>query len=266
MNTKAIFIDCDGTLFDVPRGMLKPSEYSKYAIKELIKNGHKVFIASGRCLCLIPDYLKELNPTGFITCNGSYAVCGSGEIYKRNIDSSLVLKVYEYCNKHNGVIYLEQQDFIYTPDLDNPLHKKFIEAWGVGDKCFKKLENLNIETQLIMTAFENEFECKQFEEAFSLIVDVRRQYGFTSFDVSMFNTNKGLGVTKILDYFSIDKNDAYAFGDGVNDIEMLENVENSYALDNAVKELKAVSKHITKDVLEDGFYEALCKEGLIKSL
>ena len=64
--------------------------------------------------------------------------------------------------------------------------------------------------------------------------------------------------------FNINKKNAYAFGDGLNDIEMMQEVYNSYAMDNACMKLKQVSRFVAPDVLEDGFYQVMLKEGLIK--
>ena len=266
MNRKIVFVDVDGTLFDVPRGMKHVSDKTKYAIKELINNGHLVFIASGRCLSLVPSELKELNPSGFLTCNGSYVSYLNKPIFKRNIKQSVINDVHDYCIKHNGVFYLEQQDKIYTDGFDSSLHKKFVLDWGVNPQVFDGNFDLTFESQLLMTAFETEEDCIEFEKYFGSKIDVRRQYGFTSFDVSEFDINKGLGVKETLKYFGINEDDAYAFGDGINDIEMIQSVTNSFAVANAIDEVKKHSRYITNDVLDDGFYNALVKEKLIKPM
>ena len=52
------------------------------------------------------------------------------------------------------------------------------------------------------------------------------------------NGNKGVGVRKILDYYHLDKENAIAFGDGTNDIEMLEAVGTGVAMGNATDDVK----------------------------
>ena len=46
--------------------------------------------------------------------------------------------------------------------------------------------------------------------------------------------------------------DTIAFGDGRNDLEMLETVGTGVAMDNAVPEAKAVADEICPDVNDDG--------------
>ena len=55
------------------------------------------------------------------------------------------------------------------------------------------------------------------------------------------------------------KEEAMAFGDGNNDLEMLKAVGHAVAMRNASKELKEVADVICGDVSEDGIY-TYCKE------
>jgi hydroxymethylpyrimidine pyrophosphatase-like HAD family hydrolase len=57
--------------------------------------------------------------------------------------------------------------------------------------------------------------------------------------------------------------DVYAFGDGLNDIEMIKGVGTGVAMGNAVEELKRHADLVTADVADDGISKALSKLGLI---
>ena len=61
----------------------------------------------------------------------------------------------------------------------------------------------------------------------------------------------------IMKHFHIDPNDAYAIGDGYNDLQMLENVNHAIAMGNAPKEVKRVCSYVTDSIDEDGFYNAM---------
>ena len=265
MNKKVIFLDCDGTIFDVPRNMLHASNKTRYAIKELIKNGHLVFIASGRCKCLLPKDVADLNPSGFITTNGTYAYMKDKVIFEKPLKQESVNLLIDYCKQNNGLCFLESQDYIYIRSLDDPLYIDFVDTWGVDHQIFKDDVRTN-KWFLMMSVFRSEDECIRFENKLSHQLDIRRQYGYTSFDVSDFGCDKGLGVRKVLEYLNIDKKDAYAFGDGLNDLEMLEAVEESYAMENGNIKLKALAKNIAPDVLDDGFYQIMVQDGLIKPI
>lgn len=265
MNRKVIFLDCDGTIFDVPRKMYKASDKTRYAIKELTKNSHLVFIASGRCKCLLPKDVVDLNPSGFITTNGAYAYMKDEVIFEKPIKQESVQLLIEYCKENNGLCFLECQDYIYIRSLDDPLYIDFVDTWGVNHEIFKS-DKTNNKWHLMMSVFRSEEECARFESKLSDKLDIRRQYGYTSFDVTDFGIDKGLGVRKVLEYLNIDRKDAYAFGDGLNDLELLEAVDESYAMENGNPKLKALAKNIAPDVLDDGFYQIMIQDGLIKPM
>ena len=75
--------------------------------------------------------------------------------------------------------------------------------------------------------------------------------------------DKGRGVAKILEYFGLNRSQAMAFGDGNNDIEMMQAVDHAIAMGNASAELKAISSDICGDAGEDGVYHYCAAHGLI---
>ncbi len=52
-------------------------------------------------------------------------------------------------------------------------------------------------------------------------------------DVIQADGGKGVGIQKVLAYYGLDKSQALAFGDGNNDLEMLEAVGTGVAMANA---------------------------------
>lgn len=82
-------------------------------------------------------------------------------------------------------------------------------------------------------------------------------------DIIPSNGGKGMGIAAMLKYYGFDKSEALAFGDGNNDIEMLQAVGTGVAMGNASTDLKAVADEICGDVGEDGIYHYCMKMGLI---
>ena len=62
------------------------------------------------------------------------------------------------------------------------------------------------------------------------------------------SVNKGMAVKQVQQYFGITKDECMAFGDNFNDIEMLDEVTYSYAMEKAVPEVKAHANYITANV------------------
>ena len=82
-------------------------------------------------------------------------------------------------------------------------------------------------------------------------------------DIVPADGGKGVGVTKVLEYFGIDRANAMAFGDGNNDLEMFQAVDNGIAMGNGSDDLKAIARDVCGKVSEDGIYHYCLEHGLI---
>ena len=71
-------------------------------------------------------------------------------------------------------------------------------------------------------------------------------------DVMKPGVNKGRAMRMLQEIKGVSPDECMAFGDYLNDLEMLENVTESYAMENALEEIKRVSKHIAPPNDEDG--------------
>jgi hydroxymethylpyrimidine pyrophosphatase-like HAD family hydrolase len=70
-------------------------------------------------------------------------------------------------------------------------------------------------------------------------------------------------VEKMLAYYGIHRSQAIAFGDGGNDIEMLQTVGCGVAMGNASDKVKASADDVCGTVSEDGVYHYCVEYGLI---
>lgn len=82
-------------------------------------------------------------------------------------------------------------------------------------------------------------------------------------DVIAAGVSKSIGIDKVLAYEGLSLEDAMAFGDGGNDLSMIQHVPYGVAMGNACDELKAIANYVTDDVDHDGIAKALYHFGLI---
>ena len=68
--------------------------------------------------------------------------------------------------------------------------------------------------------------------------------------------SKASGIEKVLKYHGIDKSQAYAVGDSLNDLPMFSAVGTSIAMGNG-KDLIPHADYVTDDIHADGIYNAL---------
>ncbi|MNH24318.1 putative phosphatase [compost metagenome] len=82
-------------------------------------------------------------------------------------------------------------------------------------------------------------------------------------DVLPGNGSKANGIAQMIKALGVAKEDVYAFGDGLNDLEMLSFVGHGIAMGNAEDEVKAAASYVTSHVSENGIYEGLKLVGLL---
>lgn len=104
--------------------------------------------------------------------------------------------------------------------------------------------------------YADEIESQKFIEKYPMLTFDR----FHGYVINVLENNKVSKLTaiqKVLDHLNICKSEAIAFGDGGNDIEMLQYVGLGIAMGNGGEELKARADFVTKKASEGGISIAL---------
>ena len=70
-------------------------------------------------------------------------------------------------------------------------------------------------------------------------------------------------IAKVCEYLHVNREDTYAVGDSVNDLDMLNYVGHGIAMGNATEPAKEAAEYITTDIHEDGIRHAMEHYGLI---
>jgi len=264
---KLIFCDIDGTIVDGSRGLFNPSDKTKHAFKQLCKDNY-VFIASGRNRSLLPKNITDLNPSGYVLCNGAYAEINNVVIYQECFKEDDISLLIDYIKKNSGFYILESIDKVFCDDLNNPAFKAFMNTWGMGIQGFNEYNNefSKEDLSVAMVGFLSEEPCLNLSRDLKDYFSICRHLQFKSFDINIKNIDKSVGVKRISKYLGIDYENTYAFGDGINDLEMLQAVRHPVVMDNCAELLKKYDFEKTDDVLWDGFYNYLIRNKLIKQM
>ena len=83
--------------------------------------------------------------------------------------------------------------------------------------------------------------------------------GVSWIDIANHSVNKGSAISEIQKKLNIKKEDCMAFGDYLNDYELLTTCEESYAMANAHEDIKKIAKHMAPSNDEDGVMTILRK-------
>lgn len=266
LRMKKLFLcDIDGTIIDGARNMKKVSKKTIYAMKQLSKDNY-VFIASGRCKGLLDDGILSLPVNGYILCNGAYCEIDGKEIFAEYFDHNAVKQIMDVTLINNGFYLLETLNHMFTNDLKSEQFIKFMKGWSQSMELFQERPSLSDKYHVAMVGFESEKDCKLMEKQLDGIVKVLRHNGFRSYDININGIDKGVATKKLMEYLNIDKDNTYCFGDGINDLEMLQAVGHPVIMANCDKALYKYNFEQTLDVIEDGFYDYLLRNNLIKPL
>lgn len=163
--------------------------------------------------------------------------------------------------QHEFVMYTNKKS--YFANVDSPSSRYFSETFQM-----KHIENYtsDVADQIlgitIMNVKENEKALYQFDPSI-VLAEVKVNNLNDTYDVLRTNVNKGEAIKKTLERLNITADETIAFGDGMNDKEMLQFVGEGFAMGNANPNLFQFAKHKTTSVTEDGIFNGLKKLGLV---
>ncbi|HLU23714.1 MAG TPA: HAD family hydrolase [Bacillaceae bacterium] len=258
---QALFLDIDGTI-------LKPDhtydESTKDAIKQARNNGVEVFLATGRPLHEISELADELDVHSFIGYNGALAIYKDEVIVNEPMQESTIHQFLQIAEKNNHDIVLYTSEKNYFNSLDKPEVKGFIEAFNLqkNDVFTSEYADKILGATLINLKDEDPalYEIDSAYHFSQVNVDGLRH----CYDVIRDSVNKGRAIIEILKLLNIPIENAIAFGDGLNDKEMLQVVGAGFAMGNANPKLFEYAKYQTTSVEENGIFNGLKTIGLVK--
>lgn len=267
---KIIFLDVDGTL--IGPGHIMP-ESAKEAIKKVRANGHYVALCTGRTYSTIPDWLMNIGFDGVIASTGANVYWNGEEIYNNYIPKDELHNISKVLNKHNASAVFEGRDGRFVTETHRNSIDTFFGNTGSGSDA-NIFEFDVVDVPYNMDAIEGGvyINCDVDIEQIQKEVGDKIKITGASFskertyngEFTLNGVNKATGMKIIIEHIDeLTRDDIIAFGDGLNDLEMIEYAKIGVAMGNAVDELKAIADMVTTNVLDDGIYNGFKKLNLI---
>lgn len=260
---KAVFFDIDGTLLNVHRQKTKISKSVKEAIRALRRAGHYTFIASGRPRAYLSDELIDPDLfDGHILMNGAVVSLSDHKvIFRKNLPVETVKKIISRAEANHVEYVLESDPFVYLKKEYKALEKVYTSI-DISLKHFIREYNASLKDMQIAKI---EF-LSDTPNAGGLFHELLAWPGLTGLldptllkymELYSADVSKATGIAEILRHFDIPVEQSFAFGDGLNDLEMMDAAGTSLVMGNAGNALKAKADYVLPTVDEDGVAEGI---------
>lgn len=257
MNKKMFVFDLDGTLLN------KKSEISSKnleALKKAKQKGNILVAATGR------NYLYAQLAIGehwdlfnyYLGCNSGIIHNIPERIYSSNknkIDFDFLQIIDEEVREERGTVQVSTMwnVFIgfYIEDKTSPIIK-----WHLKEKFFDpypsidEMQEKDKESIILISVHLDENKVRYYQQRWSEKYGDKFEFAITSrfnIDINPKGVNKLAGIKTIVEKENIEYDNVFVFGDTQNDIKGLEYYNNTYAMDNALPEVKNAAKYIIGD-------------------
>ena len=269
MTPKLILFDLDGTLLDEEKQL---SPENREALLLANQNGAEIVIATGRFYGGLPQAIKDLSFVRyFILMNGA-------KVYDRQEDRVL----------YRAEIPMEiaQQVFSFLGGVDCSVDCYQNDHGWMDEKYFEKIEyylknpharELTIRTRTIVQNFpkvvaQNGDSVQKIQSYFpdlSLRPKVKEQLHQkfpmlvqsismpANLELNWETATKGHALKALAQHLGIPMAETAAFGDGTNDLTMVQFAGIGVAMDNGAEELKQVADQIAPSNVEHGVAQVL---------
>lgn len=268
---KLLFFDIDGTLVGYDSVM---PESAVEALRAAQLAGHKIFICTGRSKNQIYQHLLEFGFDGIVSATGGYVEYNGIELYHSVFGEENLKNVMDcFKDTQAGILLQRRDDNVSSEKYEKVFIKAFSEQVVV-----KRMSDMQAFQKIIMDNdidqypekyydTENVLYCNSpftveevrtrlFPEIHVETASYKRPEPYSG-EITLTACNKGTGIQKILDFLGRTREDVIAFGDGANDIDMLDFAGVAVAMGNAREHVKKHADYVTTDVDQDGIYHAM---------
>lgn len=246
---KAIIVDMDGTFLDEEKNYDKERFLIQY--EEMKARDIKFVVASGnqyqRLRQLFPEIYQEL---GYVADNGAQVLMGDRTLARFPLSEQVVPEIlsklasealyagasFSFCCEERAYVYRQMaQPFLEKVHRQYPNYRLIDDYSEVQEPILKLAFNFPEENVLACEKLLNQ----QFQGQIKAMTS-----GFVAIDVVAPMVNKATGIKCLLNEWQIDPADVAAFGDNLNDLEMLKLAGHSFGMANGRPEIKAVADTI----------------------
>lgn len=250
------FFDLDGTLLNSTSQLDDKVIQALHRIKE---KGVLPVIATGRGHFELDDIMAQSGITSAITLNGQCIVVEGETIYRETMAPDSIIKLKALTDAKQQAMAFYDRDSYWVSEMSDLVKK----AYGYTDAPLPLVNSerfLTDDVNMLLIFTENASDVAYYRE----LVPEFNYFKNSPFSVDIINagSNKGTGIQKVVELLNF-TGETYGFGDGPNDLQLLEVVDHATAMENAIPELKAIADFVSTANTDHGIVNAFEHWGLI---
>ena len=268
---KILFIDVDGTLVDYENNL---PESAVEAIRLARKNGHKVYICTGRSRAEVYENIWNIGLDGMIGGNGSYVEDNNHVVMHQLITKEQCIRIVDWLHERGLEFYLESNNGLFAsenfeirgesviqeyskrkgkPGSETLTVKDIFPEMIFGGELYR--DDLN-KVSFILESYQDHIDAtEEFPDLQSGTWGGKGEEALFG-DLGVKNITKAHAIQTLLNYLGANVEDTIAFGDAKIDIPMFEYCSYGVAMGSGGTEIKEAADYITDDVDKDGLYKA----------
>ena len=243
---KLIATDLDGTLLN-NEGQI--SIYSKTVLEKCMELGIKIAFATARPIRATTIFYPTVKPDAIICHNGAYVIIDNKIIAKHNIKYDLVSEIIGKINQLfiEYKLIVEVNDKMYT-NFDPNLYWDNLEFESINNMPY-------IDADKIIVGINDVDELMKIKSLLPDELYFEKDTGTKGGVIGLIinkEAKKWNGIKELQHYYKINDNEVIVFGDNENDYEMIKNCKIGISVNNAIDEIKKISKYVCENNNDDG--------------
>ncbi|MDD3251859.1 MAG: HAD family hydrolase [Lachnospiraceae bacterium] len=254
---KLVVSDIDGTLLEDGQHRINPELFE--VIVKLRERGMQFAAASGRQWASIEAVFEPIKEKIFyLSDNGAYVGCCGRNLFLNTIDTELVHEMIRDIRAAGLIAVLSGPDVVYLDEEDPAIFDWLVNGYKFRVKRVKDL--LKVQDSFIKISA---YKPQGIEAA---VTELRKRYqerlkitisGDMWMDSMAKGVNKGQAIRLLQESLGITPEETIAFGDQLNDMEMLQQAYYSFAIGNARPEVKEIARFEADININDGVLKIL---------
>jgi Cof subfamily protein (haloacid dehalogenase superfamily) len=245
------FFDLDHTLYN-EQTRVDPEVAE--AMHQLKANQVLPVISTGRNLFEIPATMKTTGIDTVVSANGSYVIFEGKPVYKAVLPKEVVKNFVEFAKSHDEATTVMNSQGARINFINNIVDRNY--QFINSRKPPFGVDNFINHNEIIMMLINTEGPDTTYIDQFKNTLTFFRNTPY-SMDIVAKGSSKKRGIQELIKNAQLTGIPTYGFGDGNNDIPMLDYVDHPVVMGNGLDRVKAYAEFITTKNTDHGIINGL---------